>query len=99
MCYDAIASSFVTKVHYKGLAHALDVKENNEHALDFAVGEFGLFHWEDFCFISGSYLQIQLSSLMITLAKKVVSSHKILCMLAVPLLDPLQCHIRPDPQL
>jgi hypothetical protein len=32
----------------------LDVKENYEHALDFALCEFHLFHWEDCCFVSGS---------------------------------------------
>jgi hypothetical protein len=39
-----------------------DVKENDEHALDFALhlsrilglSEFGLFRWEDCCFVSGS---------------------------------------------
>jgi hypothetical protein len=30
----------------------LDIKENDEHALDFGLGEFGLFHLEDCCFIS-----------------------------------------------
>jgi L-lysine 2,3-aminomutase len=32
----------------------LDVKENYEHALDSVLSEFGLFHWEDCCFVSGS---------------------------------------------
>jgi hypothetical protein len=40
-----------------------DVKENDEHALDYALhlshlffvlGDVGLFHWEDCCFVSGS---------------------------------------------
>jgi hypothetical protein len=44
------------------LNNPLDVKENDEHALDFAfayltfsgVCEFGLFYLEDCCFVSGS---------------------------------------------
>jgi hypothetical protein len=36
----------------------LDVRGNDEYALHlfrlFGLGEFGLFHWEDCCFVSGS---------------------------------------------
>jgi hypothetical protein len=30
----------------------LDGKENDEHVLDFALRLFGLFHYEDLCFVS-----------------------------------------------
>jgi hypothetical protein len=51
----------------------LGIKENDEHALDFAltsltffgIDEFGLFRWEGCCFVSGSPV--------ITLDKKVAS--------------------------
>jgi hypothetical protein len=33
----------------------LDIKEYVEHALDHALGKFGLSHWEDYYFVSGSY--------------------------------------------
>ena len=40
----------------------LDVKESGDHALEiafhlsgfFGLGNVGLFHWEDCCFVSGS---------------------------------------------
>jgi hypothetical protein len=43
-----------------------DVKENYEHALDsafhlsrlFGLGEFGLFHWEDCCFVGGDLTKL-----------------------------------------
>jgi hypothetical protein len=31
-----------------------DIKENDVDDLDFALGEFGLFHWESCCVLSGS---------------------------------------------
>jgi hypothetical protein len=64
----AATSSFVAKVrgelwaHFQAVAvkrHSsmrnwLDVNENDDNALDFAVSEFALFHWEDFCFVWSS---------------------------------------------
>jgi hypothetical protein len=55
----AVAELTVWPVRIILCEHPLDVKANDEHALDFTLhlsrlfglGEFGLLHWEDCCFV------------------------------------------------